>query len=145
MVLEVLRKKYLGEVLLNKKYITKEQLSECIKESLEKKQKIGQVLISKGYINEDALLECLSISLGVEYRKLEDVIVKREILSEFQESVARKYLAVPLEMNNDVLVVAMADPANVVYKDDIAKIVGKRLSVVLASEKDILSFIVNKF
>lgn len=141
MVLEVLRKKYLGEVLLSKRYITKEQLSECIKESLENKQKIGQVLLSKGYITEDALLECLSISLGVEYRKLEDIIVKREVLSEIQESVARKYLAVPLEINNDVLVIAMSDPANVIYKDDIAKITGKRLSIVLSSEKDILSFI----
>lgn len=141
MVLEVLRKKYLGEVLLNKRYITKEQLSECIKESLERKQKVGQVLISKGYITEEALLECLSISLGVEYRKLEDIIVGREVLSEIQESVARKYLAVPLEIINDVLVIAMADPANVVYKDDITKITGKKLSVVLSSEKDILSFI----
>ena len=71
MVLDVLRKKYIGEVLLSKKYITKEQLSEALKESLEKKQKIGSILVKKGFITEDQLLDGLSISLGVEYKKLE--------------------------------------------------------------------------
>lgn len=141
MVLDVFRKKYLGEILLGKKYITKEQLSEALKESLEQKKKIGQVLLSKGYISEEILLECLSISLGVEYKKLEEVEVSKEAIQCLQESVARKYLVVPLDVNKDTLIVAMADPANVVYKDDITKIVGKRLSIVLSSEKDILSTI----
>ena len=141
MVLEVLRKKYLGEVLLSKKYITKEQLSEALKESLEKKQKIGSVLVQKGYITEDQLLEGLSVSLGVEYTKLDEVDVPKDVLELIQEKVARKYLTVPLSIKNDTLVVAMADPANVIYKDDISRLVNKRLSVVLSSEKEILSFI----
>ena len=141
MVLDVLRKKYLGEVLLNKKYITKEQLAECLKESLETKTKIGKVLINKQYIVEQQLLECLSISLGVEYRDLSDLDVDQKVLNLVQEKVARKYLAVPLELRDDTIVVAMSDPANVIYKDDLARITGKRLSVVLASEKDILTFI----
>ena len=141
MVLEVLRKKYLGEVLLSKKYITKEQLSDALKESIEKKQKIGTILLKNGYVNEDQLLECLSVSLGVEYLKLDEIDVPRDILDLIQEKTARKYLTVPLEIKNDTLVVAMADPANVVYKDDIARLVNKRISVVLSSEKEILSFI----
>lgn len=141
MVLEVLRKKYLGEVLLSKKYVTKEQLAETLKESVEKKEKIGAILLKKGYISEDQLLECLSISLGVEYLKLEDVDVPRDVLDLIQEKTARKYLTVPLELKDDTLVVAMSDPANVVYKDDISRLVNKKLSVVLSSEKEILSFI----
>lgn len=141
MVLEILRKKYLGEVLLSKEYVTKEQLTAALKESLEKKQKVGAILVKKGIITEEQLLECLSISLGVEYRKLENVDVPKDVLDLIQEKVARKYLTVPLELYTDVLVVAMADPANVVYKDDISRLVNKKLSVVLASEKDILSFI----
>ena len=35
----------------------------------------------------------------------------------------------------------MADPANVVYKDDISRLLNKKISVVLSSEKDVLSFI----
>ncbi|WP_372520510.1 GspE/PulE family protein [Candidatus Ruminimicrobiellum ovillum] len=141
MVLEVLRKKYLGEVLLSKQYVTKEQLSECLKESLEKKKKIGSILLEKQYISEPQLLECLAVALGVEYRELSEVDVEQRVLDLIQEKIARKYCAVPLELNGDMLVVAMADPANVVYKDELARITNKKLSVILASEKDILSFI----
>jgi len=141
MVLEILRKKYLGEVLLSKKFVTKEQLSEALKESLEKKQKIGNILVKKGFITEEQLLECLSVSLGVEYYKLEDIDVSRDVLDLIPEKTARKYLTVPLELKEDGLLVAMADPANVVYKDDIARLVNKKIYVVLSSEKEILSFI----
>ena len=141
MVLEILRKKYLGEVLLSKKYITKEQLSECLKESVETKKRIGSILLKNGYITEDQLLECLSISLGVEYIKLEDLEVPRVVLDLIQEKTARKYLTVPLKVKENTLVVAMADPANVVYKDDIARLVDKKLSIYLSSEREILSFI----
>ena len=141
MVLDILRKKYIGEVLLSKKYITKEQLSEALKESSDKKQKVGSILVQNGYISDEQLFECLSISLGVEYRKLNDIEIKREVLELIQEKLARRYLTVPLEIKDNTLVVAMADPANVVYKDDISRIVSKRLSVVLSSEKEILAFI----
>ena len=80
MVLEVLRKKYLGEVLLSKQYVTKEQLSECLKESLEKKKRIGNILLEKQYISELQLNECLAIALGVEYRDLSQVEVEQRIL-----------------------------------------------------------------
>jgi type IV pilus assembly protein PilB len=141
MVLEVLRKKFLGEVLLSKQYVTKEQLSECLKESLEKKKRIGNILLEKQYISEQQLNECLAIALGVEYRDLSGADVEQRILDLVPEKIARKYLAVPLEQNGDILVVGMADPANVVYKDELARITNKKLSVVLASEKDVLSFI----
>ncbi len=141
MVLEVLRKKFLGEVLLSKQYVTKEQLSECLKESLEKKKRIGNILLEKQYISELQLNECLAIALGVEYRDLSQVEVEQRILDLVQEKIARKYCAVPLELNGEILVIAMADPANVVYKDELARITNKKLSVVLASEKDVLSFI----
>ena len=120
MVLEALKKKYLGEILLEERYVTKEQLDESLKESISNKEQLGQVLIRKGYITEDNLLNSLSISLGIEYRRLANVQIVQSVLGLIPEKVARKYLAVPLDIKNDILVVAMSDPANVVYKDDVA-------------------------
>jgi hypothetical protein len=73
MVLEALKKKYLGEILLEEKHVTKEQLEESLKESIENKEQLGQVLLRKGYITEDNLLNSLSISLGIEYRRLSNI------------------------------------------------------------------------
>jgi len=142
MVLATLRKKYLGEVLLESKKITKEQLEESIKESLEKKVKIGEVLLQKKYITEDDLLKALSVSLGVERRNLAELPpVNQTVIDLIPEKIARKYSVVPIKVKDDTLTVAMVDPANVIYKDDIQKMVGKKLSVCLASEKDVQEFI----
>ncbi len=142
MVLATLRKKYLGEVLLESKKITKEQLEESIKESLEKKVKIGEILLQKKYITEDDLLKALSISLGVERRNLSELPpVNQTVIDLIPEKIARKYSVVPIKVKDDTLTVAMVDPANVIYKDDIQKMVGKKLSVCLASEKDVQEFV----
>ena len=142
MALEVLRKKYLGDILLEKKLITKEKLEESLKEALARKVQIGKVLLEKEYISESDLLEALSVSLGVVHRKLEDI--KNPPISLIPEKTARKFVVAPLEIiGNDNLVVAMADPANVVYKDELQRITGKKISAVLSSEKEIKDFIEN--
>lgn len=142
MVLATLRKKYLGEVLLESKKITKEQLEESIKESLERKVKIGEILIEKKYVTEEDLLKALSVSLGVERRNLSEIPeVNQTVLDLIPEKIARKYSVVPIKVKDDTLTVAMVDPANVIFKDDIQKMVGKKLSVCLASEKDVQEFI----
>ncbi|MDD5021277.1 MAG: ATPase, T2SS/T4P/T4SS family [Endomicrobiaceae bacterium] len=142
MVLATLRKKYLGEVLLESKKITKEQLEEAIKESLDRKVRIGEILVEKKYISEEDLLKALSISLGVERRNLAEIPeVNQTVLDLIPEKIARKYSVVPIKVKDDTLTVAMVDPANVIFKDDIQKMIGKKLSVCLASEKDVQEFI----
>jgi type IV pilus assembly protein PilB len=142
MVLATLRKKYLGEVLLESKKITKEQLEECIKESLERKVRIGEILVEKKYVTEEDLLKALSVSLGVERCNLAEIPeVNQTVLDLIPEKIARKYSAVPIKVKDDALTIAMVDPANVIFKDDIQKMVGKKLSVCLASEKDVQEFI----
>ncbi|MBQ3834791.1 MAG: Flp pilus assembly complex ATPase component TadA [Elusimicrobia bacterium] len=141
MALDIFRKKYIGEVLLSKNYITKEQLQEAVTESVGKKQKLGEYLVSKGYVSEENFLECLGISLGIEYVKLEDLNLKENVFLNFDEKSARKYNAFPISISEDNMVLAMDDPTNVVYRDEIAKITGKKISVVLAAKADILSAI----
>ncbi len=141
MALDIFRKKYIGEVLLNKNYITKEQLQEAIRESAGKKQKLGEYLISKNYITESDFLECLGISLGIEYVKLEDLAIEEKAFINFDEKNARKYSAIPINVTDETMTVAMDDPTNVVYRDEISKITGKKISVVLSSKADIFSAI----
>ena len=142
MVLEALRKKYLGDVLLERKLVTKEQLEECLKEARERNIRVGKVLLEKGYLFENDLFEALSVSLGVVYKRLDEV--KKPPINLLPEKAARKYMAVPIETaGDDTVVVAMSDPANVIYKDELQTVTGKKISVVLASENDIQNFIEN--
>ena len=141
MLLTALRKKFLGEVLLSQGKITKEQLDAALKEATASKRKLGEVLLEQNLIMDVDLFNALSVSMGVEFCRLEKINVELSVVSIIPEKIARQYLNVPLELNGNELIVAMADPTNVVYKSDIHSITGFKISAKLATEKDINEFI----
>jgi hypothetical protein len=60
----------LGEVLLERKLITPEQLRVAIEFQRTSDRRIGQVLIDLGFTNADAVLGALSLQLGVPSTRL---------------------------------------------------------------------------
>jgi len=59
----------------------------------------------------------------------------------FPDAVARRYTALGIAFENDRIVVAMADPANVVALDDIRSITGRDVKPVVGTRADILAAI----
>ena len=137
MAIAPLRKKYLGETLVAQGVITQAQLNECIKEQTDTKEKLGNILLQKGYVTKDVLLNALSYCLGVAYPRSADLQVERDALALVSERNARRFLIMPISAKDNVLSIAMADPSNVVMKDEIEKIVNMRLSVSLMDETEI--------
>ena len=137
MAIAPLRKKYLGETLVSQGVITQDQLNKCILKQEETKEKLGTILLQSGYVTKDVLLNALSYCLGVPYIRNSDIKVERDALALISERNARRYLIMPLSVQDNVLNIAMADPSNVVMKDEIEKIVAMRLSVSLMDEAEI--------
>lgn len=137
MAIAPLRKKYLGETLVAQGVITQAQLNECIDEQSETKEKLGNILLQKGYVTKDVLLNALSYCLGVPYVRSADLQVERDALAVVSERNARRFLIMPISVKDNVLSIAMADPSNVVMKDEIEKIVNMRLSVSLMDETEV--------
>src|SRR5437588_12446913 len=62
--------KPLGEVLVEERLISREQLSEALKRQLETGRPIGKILLEMGSIGEDALVEAVANPLRVPYAAL---------------------------------------------------------------------------
>ncbi|MCL2334892.1 MAG: Flp pilus assembly complex ATPase component TadA [Endomicrobia bacterium] len=137
MAIAPLRKKYLGETLVSQGVISQDQLNKCILRQEETKEKLGTVLLQNGYVTKDVLLNALSYCLGVPFVRSADLSVDRDALALISERNARRFLIMPLSVRDSVLNIAMADPSNVVMKDEIEKIVGMRISVSLMDETEI--------
>ena len=137
MAIAPLKKKYLGETLVAQGVITQAQLNECILEQGETKEKLGNLLLQKGYVTKDVLLNALSYCLGVPYVRLSNLKVDRSALSIISEKNARRFLVVPISIKDNALNIAMSDPSNVVMKDEIEKMVNMKLSVSLMDETEI--------
>src|SRR3989339_242542 len=132
-----LRKKYIGEVLLTKGVITREQLKAALDEQQKTRERLGTILLRLGFIREKDLLEALSFQLGIALVYLKETKVDETLLKLIPERMARKFSCIPVSRKGDLLILAMADPANVVAMDEIESNTGLKVSPLLALEKDI--------
>lgn len=132
-----LRKKYLGEILLENKLITKEQLKDALTEQQSTREKIGQILMKRGLITNENLLRALADSYRIPLMRLTDLKIEDAALRSVNEKTARKYAVIPVSRNENTIRLAMADPSNMAAIDDIEAETKLKVSVVLADENEI--------
>jgi len=127
----------IGQLLIEKKLITKEQLTEALKIQKEKKERLGELLVNLGYISKDSLLEVLSIELHIPAVHLARTKVTPEIIRLVPRKIAEKYCLLPVTEAEGVLSVAMSDPLNMNALDDLRHATGKTIRPLLAIDKDV--------
>lgn len=137
-------RKKIGEILLERKLITEEQLMEALETQKMTGQKIGQVLVSKGIIKEDELYKVLAEKIDRKYIDLEEYSINGEAVLKISQSLAQKHNAVPIDIENGKLIVAMVDPTNIIALDDIMLYTNMRIVSVLASEKQVVN-VINRY
>jgi type IV pilus assembly protein PilB len=130
--------KRLGELLIEKKLISEGSLASAIAEQKKSGQLLGATLIKMGLITEEALLALLQEQLSLPLVDLRAVVVDEQVLACVKEDMAKKYLAIPVEIEGrSTLVVAMADPLNVAALEDLRFHSGMFIKPVLSSPSQI--------
>ncbi len=131
--------KRLGEMLIEAKLLEPEHLEAAIAEQKKSGQMLGAVLVRLGLIKESDLMALLQHQLGLPLVDLESATVDDLALAKVKEDLARRYLALPIEIEGrKTLVVAMADPLNVAAIEDLRFHAGMFIKPVLASPTQIL-------
>ncbi len=128
----------LGEMLLNAKVITSEQLDKGLKEHSRTGQFLGSALVKLGYIEEEKLFPILSKQLGIEYLRIKGIKLFSDLIKKVPARFASHYKLLPIELKDGVLTIAVTDPLDVHAIDDIKLLLGYEVKPVLAGEKDIL-------
>jgi type IV pilus assembly protein PilB len=129
--------KQLAEILLEKGIVSQEQLDQAVAEQTETGKRLGRILIDMGLVKEQDLVAALASQIGLRFVDLTDDAVDATASALLPEQVARKYRALPIGYEEDKLVVAMADPANLFALDDIRTITGMDVQPVVATAADI--------
>jgi len=94
-------------------------------------------ILKLGKITEEKLCEVLSSQYNLPVVKLEEQTFDPEVIRLVPQSLALKHLLVPIRFNNAALVIAMADPSNILALNDIKFITGHDIQVVLANETEV--------
>ena len=129
--------KELGEVLVDEGLITTDQLAKASEEQERVGRSLGRVLIDLGLVNEPDLVAVLARQIGLQFVDLAEYQIDPTAAALLSEQVARRYRALPIGFEDDHLVVAMSDPANVFALDDIRTITGMEVKPVVATSGDI--------
>jgi type IV pilus assembly protein PilB len=127
----------LGEILLERKTLTEEQLREAMTRQQRSRKRLGEILMELGFASPDAVLDGLSAQLGVPPTRVNSYTVTPEALTYLSEKVARRYTAVPLLKVGSTLMVATANPRDLQALDDLRFASGCEVQTMIALESEI--------
>lgn len=133
--------KRLGDILMENHLINQKQLDESLRIQMEEKKRLGEVLINKGYVTELDMLNVLQEQLNIKYVKIADMEVDPAIPNLITEKIARRYELIPIALNGDILTVAMVDPINFFAREDITLITGYQIEPVISLRHEIMTAI----
>lgn len=124
----------LGDVLINQKLISQEQLQKILDLQRTTGKKMGRLLIETGVITEELLANGLARQLRIPFVNLKTFPFRAEIVKLLPESSARRFKALVLEDKNDELLVAMADPLDLFAYDELARILKRNVAIAAVPE-----------
>ena len=130
-------RKRLGEMLVEAKLITEEQLQHALALSHKNGLKVGDILIDQGLITPQQLVMFISLQLNIPFINLKKQSIQAKALELIPESIARRYGIMPLDVIDGAIVVAMEDPGNIQTIEDLVALTRKRIEPVIGLPKDI--------
>ena len=128
----------LGDILVQQKLLTEEQLKQTLEEQKKTGRRLGHVLIEKGFITEEQISKALARQLGAAYVDLKHYNFKREVIAKLPETQARRFRAMVLEDKGEVYTVGMADPTDLTAYDEITRLLKKEIELAVVTETELL-------
>lgn len=139
--------KNLSEILLEKGLINQEKVEEIKLRQLKTGEMEEEVIKALRLVSEVDLIKVKADFLRVPFVDLETIGFSPEALTLVPESVARKYKIVPynLDTKNKILSVAMVNPLDLETIEFLEKKTSLKIGVAIALEKQIISFVKEKY
>lgn len=130
----------LGDLLVQKGYLTDAALKELLVEQKNSGRKLGRLIIERGIIQEDIIAKLLAEQLHLEYVDLNVNPVDAQNSALLSEPFARRFKAVVLQ-NGSFFKIAISDPTDLNAQDEIKRQVKTNVQWYVATETQITSTI----
>lgn len=102
------------------------------------KKRIENLFIEEDRIREEDILKILKSQLNIPRLNLSTMFIDERAVKTISYMFGKKHCVIPIYFkNNEVLVVAMNDPLDLMTQDDLQLVTGKKISPVIASKDEI--------
>jgi type IV pilus assembly protein PilB len=129
---------FITDVIIELGYATPERIEKVLEEARNAGRSPQRMMLEEGLISGDQLSRAIAERYGLDHLDLSAFRVDMGAANLIPDNVARRHKAVPVGYADDgTLLLAAADPANVLAVDDIKLMTGLQCRVAVAAEEDI--------
>ncbi|NNG23205.1 GspE/PulE family protein [Telluria aromaticivorans] len=131
----------LGEVLIQQKLLSEEQLMQALADQKRTGRKLGRVFVESGFVTEEQISGALARQLNIPYIHLKFYNINAELVRLLPETAARRFRALVLEERRETMLVGVSDPTDLFAYDEIARLLKKGVELAVVNETEVLAAI----
>ena len=124
----------LGDLLVQQKLLTQDQLALCLAEQKHSGRKLGQAFVDNGFGSEEDICFALSKQFNIPYVNLKTFHLDADAVRLLPEIRARRFRALVLEDRPDTLFIGLADPTDIYVYDELHRLFKKKIELAVISE-----------
>ncbi len=131
----------IGEILVELGIVSDDDVGRALALQRETGKKLGDVLLSEGIVAPRDLLRALAVQFDLEFVDLSERKIDLELAQQIPPQLARHHRALPVWRRDDKIVVAMANPVDVLALDAIRDSLRRPVLPVMADSEQIMAAI----
>lgn len=128
----------LGEILVQQKLLSEEQLTFSLEEQKRTGRKLGRVFVENGLVSEEQISTAIARQLDIPYINIKFYNLHADTVRLLPETQARRFRAIALEDRGRTLLIGMADPTDLFAYDEIARTVKRDVELAVINESELL-------
>lgn len=126
-----------GELLLSKGLLNRRELTEALNEQRSRGGRLGEILVKLKMVSDEDVRCALAEHLAMERVHLDGKDIDMDIARLVPEAIAKRFNLVAIDEKDGKVLVAMADPLDIVATDTITMKTGREIQPVLSSLREI--------
>ena len=138
-------KKHLGELLVERGVLDREQVAMAMAYQKEKGGLFGEILVELKFATEEDIAQALTCQYGFPYLPLSNYEIDPDVINSVPEDVCRQFCLIPIDKIGKSLTLAMADPLNMKAVEDVELITGCSVQMFVSTAADIKEALVTYY
>ncbi len=132
----------IGEILISYGLVTREQIDATVKEQHHGKKKyLGQILIERKIITESELMMALALKFRLRFVDLRDISPNQETLDMVPADIIRRLHIFPVSSDENKFTIATTNPADLTMQDTLRFHTKRWVEMTLATSEQIETYI----
>lgn len=135
--LKRMNKKQLGELLVERGIIDRDQVTMAMAYQNEKGGLFGEILVELKFATEEDIAQALTCQYGFPFLPLVNYEIDPEVVKSVPENVCRQYCLIPIDKIGKSLTLAMSNPLNSNAMEDVELLTGCTIQTFVSTSSDI--------